>query len=309
MPTRFTLRQLEYFVAVGETGSVSQAAEKMHVSPPSVSASIQQLESEFGIQFFVRKHAQGLSLTSGGRQFLSRARELLVSAEGLSSFASDISSKVGGPLHVGCLTTIAPVILPEVRLQFQQKFCDVEVRQLEADQAQLLDRLQSAELDICLSYDLGIPSNLQFIPLVELPTYVMLSPSHRLAGDGGISPEQLIDEPMVLLDLPISNDYFLSAFRSAGLKPNIAERSRDLALVRSMVANGYGYSLANIRTRGDLSPDGKPLKYVPLLGGLRSLRLGLVFGREGKRRQVVHAFVDHCRELINSSSVPGMTMD
>lgn len=309
MPTRFTLRQLEYFVAVGETGSVTQAADKMNVSPPSVSASIQQLESEFGIQFFVRKHAQGLTLTSGGRQFLARAKELLAAAEGLSSFATDISTKVGGPLHLGCLKTIAPVILPEVRLQFQQLYPDVEVRQLESDQAQLLERLQSAELDVSLTYDLGIPSNLQFVPLVELPTYVMLSPSHRLAGDSGISPEQLVDEPMVLLDLPISNDYFLSAFRSAGLKPLIAERSQDLALVRSMVANGYGYSLANIRTRGDLSPDGKALKYVPLLGGLRSLRLGLVFGREGKRRQVVQAFVDHCRGLIHPGSVPGMTMD
>jgi len=308
MPTRFTLRQLEYFVAVGESGSVSQAAEKMNVSPPSVSASIQQLESEFGIQFFVRKHAQGLTLTSGGRQFLTRAKEMLVSAEGLSSFASDISSKVGGPLHIGCLTTVAPVILPEVRQQFQHRYGDVEVRQIEADQAQLLDRLQSAELDVCLTYDLGIPANLQFVPLVELPTFVMLPPSHRLAGDGGIAPEQLIDEPMVLLDLPISNDYFLSAFRTAGLKPVIAERSQDLALVRSMVANGYGYSLANIRARGDISPDGKPLKYVPLLGGLRSLRLGLVYGREGKRRQVVQAFVDHCREMINATSVPGMTL-
>ncbi len=309
MPTRFTLRQLEYFVAVGETGSVSQAAEKMNVSPPSVSAAIQQLETEFGVQFFVRKHAQGLSLTSGGRQFLARVKELLNSAEGLTSFASDISSRIGGPLHIGCLKTIAPVILPELRLLFQQAYADVEVRQLEADQAQLLDRLQSAELDICLTYDLGIPGNLQFVSLVELPTYVMLAPSHPLAGHAGISPEQLTEEPMVLLDLPISNEYFLSTFRIAGLKPLIAERSQDLALVRSMVANGYGYSLVNIRTRGDISPDGKPLKYVPLLGGLRSLRLGLVYGREAKRRLVVQTFVEHCRELINHSSVPGMKMD
>ena len=309
MPTRFTLRQLEYFVAVGETGSVSLAAEKMNVSPPSVSTSIQQLESEFGFQFFVRKHAQGLRLTSGGRQFLVHAKQLLKSAEQLSSFAFDISSTVGGPLHIGCLKTIAPVILPEVRLQFQQRYPEVQVRQTEADQAQLFDRLQSAELDICLTYEIGIASGLQFIPLVDLPTYVMLSPSHRLAGDAGISPEQLTSEPMMLLDLPISNDYFLSAFRNAGLKPLIAERSHDFALVRSMVVNGYGYSLANIRPRGDISPDGKPLKYVPLLGGLRSLRLGLVLGGAGQPRQVVQAFVNHCRDLIKPGSVPSMTQD
>ena len=72
---------------------------------------------------------------------------------------------------------------------------------------------------------------------------------------------------------------------------------------------GKKFRLPTAILGGDISPDGKPLKYVPLLGGLRSLRLGLVFGREGKRRQVVQAFVDHCRELIHPGSVPGMTMD
>ena len=54
MPLRFTLRQLEYLVAVGECGSISQAAEKLSVSPPSISTSIAQLEAEFGFPFFVR---------------------------------------------------------------------------------------------------------------------------------------------------------------------------------------------------------------------------------------------------------------
>ncbi|RUU06854.1 LysR family transcriptional regulator, partial [Mesorhizobium sp. M6A.T.Ca.TU.002.02.2.1] len=61
MPLRFTLRQLEYFVAVGEAGSIAKAAEQVNVSPPSISASIAQLETEFGVQLFVRKHSHGLS--------------------------------------------------------------------------------------------------------------------------------------------------------------------------------------------------------------------------------------------------------
>ena len=64
MPLRFTLRQLEYLVAVGEAGSVAKAAEQTNVSSPSISAAISQLEQEFGIQLFIRQHAQGLSLTA-----------------------------------------------------------------------------------------------------------------------------------------------------------------------------------------------------------------------------------------------------
>ncbi len=58
MALRFTLRQLEYLVAVGETGSIAAASERVKVSSPSISAAISQLEQEFGLQLFVRRHAQ-----------------------------------------------------------------------------------------------------------------------------------------------------------------------------------------------------------------------------------------------------------
>lgn len=67
MPLRITLRQLEYFVAVGECGSIAQAAERLNISSPSISTAISQLEAEFGLQLFIRRHAYGLSLTQGER--------------------------------------------------------------------------------------------------------------------------------------------------------------------------------------------------------------------------------------------------
>ena len=80
MPLRFTLRQLEYLVAVGEAGSISLASDKLNVSSPSISAAISQLEAELGVQIFVRQHAQGLSLTAGGRRIFNEARETPVHA-------------------------------------------------------------------------------------------------------------------------------------------------------------------------------------------------------------------------------------
>ena len=68
MALRFTLRQLEYFIAVGDAGSITQAAAKVNVSPPSISTAISQLEDEFGLSLFVRKHAHGLSLTPAERR-------------------------------------------------------------------------------------------------------------------------------------------------------------------------------------------------------------------------------------------------
>ena len=71
---RYTLKQLQYFVAAAETGSVKLAAQQIPISQPSVSSAISQLEREFDVQLFLRHHAQGLSLTAAGRRMLREAR-------------------------------------------------------------------------------------------------------------------------------------------------------------------------------------------------------------------------------------------
>ncbi len=74
---------------------------------------------------------------------------------------------------------------------------------------------------------------------------------------------------MVQLDLPLSSDCFFSVFTKGKLRPRIVERSRDMAVVRSLVANGFGYSIANMRPKADFAPDGKRLCFVPLVGSIR----------------------------------------
>lgn len=305
MPLRFTLRQLEYFVAVGEAGSIAKAAEQVNVSPPSISASIAQLETEFGVQLFVRKHSHGLSLTAGGRVFLKEAARLLADADALHDVAGDIAEKVRGPLAIGCLLTFAQIILPALRRRFEESYPDVRVRQFERNQGQLLEMLQRGEIDAALTYDLELSQDVAFEPVMQLPAYVMLPPGHTLAGRESISPEELVDQPMVLLDLPFSREYFLSAFQQKGLRPYIAERTGDIAVMRSMVANGFGYGIANMRPLNTLSPDGKPLVFVPLGGDLRPLTMGIAMPNAEHRTQTVQAFILHCRRFVVEQGVFG----
>jgi DNA-binding transcriptional LysR family regulator len=305
MPLRFTLRQLEYFVAVGEAGSIAKAAEQVNVSPPSISASIAQLEAEFGVQLFVRKHSHALALTAGGRLFLKEAARLLNDADALHDIAGDIAEKVRGPLAIGCLLTFAQIVLPALRRKFEDAYPDVRVRQFERNQGQLFEMLQRGEIDAALTYDLELSQDMTFEPLMQLPAYVMLPAAHRLAGRAGITPEELVDEPMVLLDLPYSREYFLSAFQANGLRPKIAERTGDIAVMRSMVANGFGYGIANMRPLNAMSPDGKLLVFVPLLGDIRPLTMGIALPNAEHRTLTVQAFIDHCRRFVVEQGVFG----
>lgn len=305
MPLRFTFRQLEYFVAVGEAGSIAKAAEQVNVSPPSISSSIAQLEEELGIQLFVRKHSHGLSLTAGGRVLLKEAARLLRDADALHNVAADMADKVGGPLVIGGLLTFAQIVLPALRRKFEDAYPDVRIKQFERHQGQLLEMLQRGEIDVALTYDLELSQDLEFEPLMRLPAYVMLPGGHRLALQASITPEELVDQPMVLLDLPYSREYFLSAFQMRGLKANIAERTADIAVMRSMVGNGFGYGIANMRPLHAMSPDGKPLVFVPLESDLRPLTMGVAMPNADYRTRTVTAFLEHCRTFALEQSVFG----
>lgn len=308
MPLRFTLRQLEYFVAVGETGSIVLAAEKLHVSSPSISAAIAGLEAEFGLQLFVRHHARGLALTQAGRQLKLKAGQVLAEAEAMNRLVGEIAGNVRGALAIGCLLTFAQILVPRLRRGFEDAHPLVDIHQFEMNQQQIFDALRAGEIDVALTYDLAIPDDLVFVPLISLPPYVLFPDDHPLADLPQVTAKMLQDHPMVLLDLPLSSDYFLSFFRLSGLKPLIAERTRDMAVMRSLVANGYGYSIANIRPLNDLAPDGRKLRYVPMVGPVAPMMLGIVMAKAADSVLTVSTFVEHCRAAVTDASVPGLTM-
>lgn len=306
---RFTLRQLEYFVAVGDMGSIALAAEKVNVSSPSISTAINLLEKEFGLPLFVRQHAQGLSPTIAGREMLKQARHVLQNAEKMVDLAGDISGNVQGALSIGGLLTFAQVVVPAIRASFEALYPQVRVTQHELDQAQIFSRLRRSEIDVAITYDLDLPSDLNFNPIASLPPYAILGKDHPLAGRGSVTVDDLLPHPMVLLDLPFSSEYFMSFFGTSGKKPMIAERTRDMAVMRSLVANGFGFSIANVRPLNDLSPDGKTLRFIPLNGEARPMQLGLLTSREADSVNVIRTFIDHCKAEFQSGLIPGVNAD
>lgn len=308
MPSRFTLRQLEYFVAVGRAGSIAAAADRLNVSSPSISAAITQLETEFGITLFVREHARGLSLTKAGHRFLERTEFVLREAEGLTTLAGEITGRIQGTLSVGCLMTFAQIVMPGLRRAFQDAYPDVHINQRALNQAEIFSQLRRAELDIALTYDLDIPSDLEFRPLHALPPYVVVGEDHDLARYQTVVIDDLADRPMVLLDLPFSGEYFLSFFKDGGVKPNIAERTPDMSVMRSLVANGFGFSMANIRPVNSRAPDGKGLVYIPIKGEVRPLLLGLLTARTDNETNTLNAFITHCEAVVEAGTLPGLEM-
>jgi len=306
MPLRYTLRQLEYFVAVGELGSIAKASERVSVSSPSISAAISALEAEFGVQLFVRQHAQGLSLTPGGRQVFDEAKSILEQARLLYDVTKQISSKAGGPLMLGCFVSLAPFMLSSLRRSFEKAYPEARVTQTVADQVRLLAMLQRAEIDVAVTYDMGLPQDIAFTPLISLNPYVLVAADHPWVARGRVGLADLLVEPLVLLDLPVSREYFLALFHAHGMRPLIGERAADMPVLRSLVANGYGYAVLNFRSNSAIAPDGAPLAMVELEGDFVPLRLGLATMRSERTARVLEAFGQHCLDRVRDGTLPGM---
>lgn len=303
---RFTLRQLEYFIAAAETGSITLASERIHMSQPSISTAISHLEQELNAQLFLRHHAQGLSLTPVGRALLGEAKRVIAQANGLYAIASETSGAVRGTLSLGCMVTLAPMLVPELTHSFVTAFPDVEIRPVEGHQEDLFHGLRRSEVDIALTYDLQLPDDIAFSPLVSLPAHVIVGETHRLAERPALSLQELAAEPLILLDLPLSREYFIALFMKQGLTPNIAVRSAHQEVVRTMVANGHGYSLANVRPRSNLALDGRKVVAIRLSGEHRPMTVGIATLKALAQSKLVEAFGAHCKAHISRAYIPGM---
>jgi DNA-binding transcriptional LysR family regulator len=304
---KFTFRQLAYFIAAGETGSITLASAKVNISQPAISTAIAHIERELDVQLFLRHHAQGLSLTPAGRALLREAKQLIKQAESLYAAAEDLRHPMRGELSVGWFSTLAPVVMPELVGSFLKAFPDVKMRSLESHQAGLLDSLRRAESEIAVTYDLQIGSDIDFRPLATLPPYALFGASHPLARAASVRLTELAPLPMVLLDMPMSREYFLALFIRERVEPNIVWSSAQFDAVRTLVANGLGYSLANVRPRAEVAVDGRRLYRVPLAGDSPPLRIGIATLKALRKTRLVDAFDQHCHAVITETSIPGMS--
>jgi DNA-binding transcriptional LysR family regulator len=260
----YTLRQLEYFVAVAETGSVSRAAARVHLSQSAMSTAIADLERLLSVQLVMRHHAKGITLTAAGSELLHEARRLLSQSEDLQLSASLLGGSVAGRLTLGCFSVLAPYVLPTLMSAAKATYPDLALETTEEPLDQLTAGLRDGRIELAIGYDIELGPGLDTHPLFTVPPHVVLPSDHRLAKRRRVSLAALADEPLILLDLPHSRDYFARLFAAAGIQPKIAYRTQSADMARALAARGSGYCVLNLRPRSAVSVDGRPYTMVPL---------------------------------------------
>jgi len=200
-------------------------------------------------------------------------------------------------LRLGALHTFGPYLLPGVVKRLEEDGSPIALDLQEGDQRQLLELLRAGTIDLAVLYDFDLGEEIETRTIYDVVPYVLLPADHRLAGAETIALEDLLGEPMVLLDAPPSRTYFLSLFGALG-SPTIAYRAKSFEMVRGMVANGLGYSLLGTRPVSLESYDGKRLARRPLAGQHRVSRLVLCSRAGESSARQAETVAGHCRAQV-----------
>ncbi|WP_119460208.1 LysR substrate-binding domain-containing protein [Rhodospirillaceae bacterium SYSU D60014] len=299
----YTLRQLRYFTIVVESGSVAEASRRLNISQPSVSLAIKTLEENFSTQLFIRHHASGVSLTPSGLRFYRQALDLLRQARELEQSVFADSNKVGGQIEVGCFETIAPLYIPRLLAGFRQRYPNVRIHVQDGVQSDLLAGLENGAFDLVLLYDLELGGAYRHAPLLPgLRPHVLLPEKHRFADRASISLRQVVEEPLILLDVPPSGKYFCGLFQEVGLEPNVTHRSPSVELVRGMVGQGLGYSVLVTKPSTSLTYDGNSVVAVPLLDDVKCSDLVAAWLQRSRLTKLAQIFIHFCQEELGTSA-------
>lgn len=297
---QLSLRDLLFFVAAADHANITAAAAGLNVSQPSVSLALQRLEERLGVQLLVRQHARGVALTAAGIDVLREARKLLTQVDDFEKTARNLGNEPQGNLRIGCLAYLVPRYLPALLSGFARRFANVTVDFIEGDQSRIVQALTTGEIEIALSYDLDLPRSISAETLLELPPYVIVGKQHRFATRRRIALRDLADDPVILLNLPISRDYYTRIFDIIGFAPRVRHRSNSVEAVRGLVAHGLGFSILNHRPKPKLAVDGHRIVELELNEKLPPARVSMLMTKGMRQRHVVETFVAHVRDRIKS---------
>ncbi len=240
----YSLRQLAYFVAVAEAGTLAGASATLHVSASALSLALDELERALDAQLTVRRRAHGIRLTPAGQETLRRARRLLREADELADAAGGDPGEVAGTVRVGCYTTLAPGLLPATIGRFTARHPRARVEFVEGSQDVLQRGLLDGELDVAVLYDHRLDPVLELTSLSSNTPHLVLPRGHRLVhGSAPVALADLVGEPMVLLDLPPSSEHALGVCLAAGLSPRIRYRTVNAETARALVGQGLGFTV------------------------------------------------------------------
>jgi DNA-binding transcriptional LysR family regulator len=289
----FKLRQLQYFIAVADTGSISGAAQLLSISQSTVTESVKELEADLGFGLFDR-HGRGVSLTHKGQMFLRHAHRILETvADARRSLAEEGPSQTG-ELQVGVTSLVAGYVFSDLLARYRRANPGVIVSAVEDNREYLQHLLINGELDVAVMVvpDRAADTALQIELLGEEPYQVWLPLGHPLGRQVVVTLAEAAREAHIVLTIDEIEETTRTFWTEHGFRPRTAFRTRSVEAVRSLVATGAGITILPALVYRPWSLEGDRIEARPASEPLPTVKVGIAWRKGASLPRIARDFVE-----------------
>lgn len=237
------LSQLRTLIHVAELGSLSKAADRLHVAQPALSRQIRLLEAELGVPLFVR-HGRGMILTQAGQDVARHALRVMAELDEIRASVADDNAPLRGHVSIGMPPTVADLLSEPLVTAFRAHHPDATLRIVSAYSNHLLDWMHRGEIDAAILYDPKSARSLRVQPLLQETLFLIGPPG---AGLSPAAPVAFADLQGQRLLLP-SPTHGLRAIldrcaQDCGFALHVPVETDSYATLKSLVRGGHGFTI------------------------------------------------------------------
>lgn len=238
-------RQLYYFKEIVKQGSISKAAEVLHIAQPPLSQLLKKLETDLGTTL-IHRYRQKWELTETGEILYRYANQMLMQIQDVKQQIQEIEQGIGGTVSIGVSSTCSNMLIDHVST-FRTQYPNVKINIVTGNSEELLKRLEQREIDVALLLRLGNSEQYEMKILKKQPTAVIIPTSWATSfSSQHVTIEQIAQFPFIMLGamegLSFNEDLF-KVFDEHRVKPNIIIECKDIRMVVALVSRGLGLSV------------------------------------------------------------------
>jgi DNA-binding transcriptional LysR family regulator len=294
------IKQLRTFLAVAACGSVTRAAEKLHIVQPALSRQIQMLEDDLGTPLFQRM-GHGMQLTEAGHLLVVRAKKALQELELAKQEISASPESISGTVVVGLLPSVSDLLAGKLIQSLKIQYPKLSIRILVGYVGYLQEWLAKDEVDIALLYAHQASPSIEITPLLNEKLYVVGPSSANLRLDQPISLKDLKKHSFIMPTHPHGLRILLDhACGVSGVELNITAETNSMDTQKSLVAAGVGFTiLPGVVLFDDIQQN--KLSAAPIIDPEINRQISLALSVTRHPSLAVRRVVDELKTIIQQS--------
>ena len=240
------LQQLRYLVAIVDNGlNITAASQALFTSQPGVSKQVKLLEDELSLQLFIRRGKSLTALTEAGHEVLERARTILNEVSKIKSLSSELAGQQQGDLVVATTHTQARYVLPDLLEGFHKDFPDISIKLHQGTSDRIANQVQDQQVDFAIASGRNeLFGELVIFPIYQWERTILVPPDHPLTKLEQVSLADLAAHPIISYTHSFDDDSDqASAFKAAGIEPNVVFTAEDPDVIKTYVRRGMGVGI------------------------------------------------------------------